>query len=136
MMDPPPSCGIRYADKIKEESPFPKRDPTPSTAAFPCVLDSSSRGMYVLSLVVSNKTYLEDLMNTTLISPNSAANSAGVTPTDWAIGFSVSLKYKVEKNKTVATKATIGVADAAKRQPLAMIGDARKATKKMSRMPV
>ena len=135
-MDPPPSCGIRNADKMKEDSPFPKREPTPSTAAFPWVLDSSSRGMYALSLVVSNRTYLEDLMNTTLISPNSAANNAGVTPSEWAIGPSVSLKYKVEKNKMVATKATIGVTDAAKRQPLAMIGDARKATKKMSRMPV
>ena len=72
-----------------------------STAAFPLVRDSLSKGMYAISLHGSNSEYLADLDIMFWNAPTSTASMSGVVPRSAVMGVHISgAKIKLQCETT------------------------------------
>ena len=96
---------------------FPRGFPITSTAAFPLVFDSWSRGMYAISLHGSNREYLAPFDRMFWAAPTITASMSGVVPILAVIGAKNAGKRLRLKNIAPVTSRVTGVMRAATPQP-------------------
>src|SRR5579883_1820887 len=99
---------------MREPPDLPRRDPTPSIAAFPFCFDSRLSGIKAISFVASNSVYLEARAKVFWSAPKKTAIMIGVLPAKRAGQFiGVCCKRVKRKNNKLVAPTITGVNKAA-----------------------
>src|SRR5271170_2369129 len=92
-----------------EPPDFPRREPTPSIAAFPFCLHSLLSGIKASSFVASNRIYLEALAKQFCIDPKKTQRASDDVPSKVAMEAKLeSLKKKKKKKAAPVTRTISG----------------------------